>query len=41
MTITESGGLSGHIGVVTESYNDSNTPLSQPSKIWILGDKKK
>ena len=26
MTITESGGLSGHIGVVTESYNDSNTP---------------
>ena len=36
-----SRGLSGHIGVVTESYNDSTTPYSQPSKIWILGDKKK
>ena len=36
-----SGGLSGHIGVVTESYNDESTPFSQPSKIWILPDEKK
>ena len=26
MMITKSGDLSGHMGVVTESYNDSNTP---------------
>ena len=36
-----SGGLSGHIGVVTESYNDGSTPFSQPSQIWILPDEKK
>ena len=34
-------GVSSHIGVVTESYNDYSTPFSSPSIVWILPDEKK
>jgi len=34
-------GLSGHVGVVTDDYNDKNTPLTTDTEIWLLPPTKK